>query len=74
MLSVVKRLATLGFLVVLVLGVMVPASPRFQKVPGGDSGIFLYTGWRVTEGALPYRDIWDHKPPLILLLMRLGLL
>ena len=38
-----------------------------------DSGVFLYTGWRILNGELPYRDVWDHKPPLILYINALGL-
>lgn len=28
-----------------------------------DNGIWAYNGWRVLDGALPYREIWDNKPP-----------
>jgi len=38
-----------------------------------DSGVFLYTGWRILNGGLPYRDIWDHKPPVIFYINALGL-
>lgn len=31
--------------------------------PGRDQGIFLYHGWGLIEGLVPYRDLWDHKPP-----------
>ncbi|GEM_PF-3524446 len=31
--------------------------------PGRDQGIFLYHGWGIIEGLMPYRDMWDHKPP-----------
>lgn len=64
---------TIGLLAVLVLAVLVPASPYLQKYPSADSGIFLYTGWRVTQGELPYRDVWDHKPPLIFVVDALGI-
>ena len=30
---------------------------------GRDSGIFAYTGWAVSEGAVIYRDVWENKPP-----------
>lgn len=65
----------LEFFVVCVLAflVLLPASPLVQKLPSWDSGVFLYTGWRITEGALPYRDVWDHKPPLIFVINALGL-
>ena len=38
-----------------------------------DSGVFLYTGWRILNGELPYRDIWDHKPPVIFYINAAGL-
>jgi 4-amino-4-deoxy-L-arabinose transferase-like glycosyltransferase len=28
-----------------------------------DSDLFAYYGWCVADGARPYRDIWDNKPP-----------
>ncbi|AWB26402.1 DolP-mannose mannosyltransferase [Halococcoides cellulosivorans] len=31
----------------------------------GDSALFQYMGWSMTQGGLPYVDIWDLKPPLI---------
>src|SRR6266540_2789042 len=32
---------------------------------GRDSSLFLYVAQRIQEGGVPYRDVWDHKPPLI---------
>ena len=29
-----------------------------------DSALFQHAGWYVTQGAVPYLDIWDIKPPL----------
>lgn len=58
----------------LVLLVLLPASPRLQQLPSWDSGVFMYTGWRVTQGAVPYRDVWDHKPPLIYVIDAVGVL
>lgn len=28
-----------------------------------DDQLFGYYGWRISEGATLYRDVWDHKPP-----------
>lgn len=28
-----------------------------------DSDLFAYYGWRVANGAAPYLDVWDNKPP-----------
>ncbi len=46
--------------------VLVPTAARsLQEVPGRDAGVFLYVGWRILDGDIPYQDVWDHKPPLI---------
>ena len=34
-------------------------------VPSRDSGAFLYGGRELLLGKIPYKDFWDHKPPLI---------
>ena len=62
----------LGLLLAAAL-VLVPAMPLGGRIPGIDSGVFLYEGWRTLHGALGYRDVWDHKPPLVHLLDALGL-
>lgn len=62
------------FLALCVFLVMLPASPRVATIPSVDSGVFLYVGWRVLAGEVPYRDVWDHKPPLIFYIDALGLL
>ncbi|MEX1071589.1 MAG: glycosyltransferase family 39 protein [Anaerolineales bacterium] len=53
---------------------MIPASPLTRQAISRDSGVFLYTGWRVTEGDIPYRDVWDHKTPGIFYIDALGLI
>ncbi len=55
------------------LAVLLPASPMNMPYVNRDSGVFLYIGSRLLQGAVPYRDIWDHKPPLIYFLNALGL-
>lgn len=57
-------------IVLVVLGlaaiiVIMPATPSLHTVPYRDSGVFLYVGSLILDGAVPYRDVWDHKPPLI---------
>ena len=56
-----------------VLGVLLPASPWNMPLTYKDSGVFLYIGWRILNGEIPYRDIWDHKPPVIFYINALGL-
>jgi len=36
--------------------------------PGVDSGVFTAVAWHMLGGHAPYRDAWDHKPPMIHLL------
>jgi len=37
----------------------------FKIFPDKDTGVFLYIGELVSENKVPYKDSWDHKPPLI---------
>lgn len=39
-----------------------------------DSNVFMYIGKYMNEGLVPYRDMFDHKGPLIYILNWLGLL
>ena len=56
------------------VGVMLSVvSPAVQMTPGRDSGIYLYTGWRMLEGDSLYSGVWDHKPPLIFFIEASGL-
>ena len=54
--------------------VLFPSNPGNMTLPSRDSGVFLYVGWRLLQGDIPYRDVWDHKPPLIYFVDALGLL
>ncbi len=47
-----------------------PGNPR---LPAEDSSVFLYIGKRMLEGKLPYRDLFDHKGPILYLIEVLGL-
>src|SRR4026207_2167425 len=50
-----------------------PNNPNNMTLPSRDSGVFLYVGWRLLHGDIPYRDVWDHKPPLIYFVDALGI-
>lgn len=54
-------------------GVLIPISPIFMPLTYRDSGVFLYSGWRILSGDIPYLHIWDHKPPVIYYLNAIGL-
>lgn len=55
--------ATLASLAAFALVVLLPGSPAWPRNPERDSGVFLYVATRILEGDIPYRDLWDHKPP-----------
>jgi len=38
-------------------------SPGLWLGPPLDSAVFLLAGIRIRDGFMPYKDIWDHKPP-----------
>jgi hypothetical protein len=39
--------------------------PPLGLTPNRDSGVYLYAGERMLQGDALYRDVWDHKPPLV---------
>ncbi|HST05473.1 MAG TPA: glycosyltransferase family 39 protein, partial [Chloroflexia bacterium] len=49
------------------------SSSFWTQVPGRDSGVFLYVGSAILRGDVPYRDVWDHKGPVIYFINALGL-
>ena len=55
------------------LFVLYPINPINSTLPSRDAGVFLYIGWRWLNGDIPYKDVWDHKPPLIYVVDALGL-
>jgi hypothetical protein len=65
-------LASLFFLLV-VLAVLSPVAPLYQPIPARDQGVYLYVGQQILDGKIPYRDVWDHKGPLIYYINALGL-
>lgn len=52
---------------------VLPVAPHLQPLAQTDSSVFLYVGDRLREGAVPYKDVWDHKGPLIYFIQALGL-
>ena len=43
-------------------------------IPHRDSGVFLYVADQFLEGKVLYKNLWDHKPPVIYLINTLALL
>jgi 4-amino-4-deoxy-L-arabinose transferase-like glycosyltransferase len=60
--------------VLLAVAIMLPNNPAWRLIPGRDSGMFLYTAWRLLEGEVPYVTAWENKPPMIFFINALGLL
>ena len=56
---------------------LVPAAP-FTDSPGGqlagDTYVYLYTGGLIPKGLMPYRDFFDHKGPLVYIMMAAGIM
>lgn len=52
--------------------VIQPANP-LENYPGLDGGYYLYVGQQITHGQVPYRDVWESKPPGIFYLNAVGL-
>ena len=48
-----------------VLPVLIQQIPNLLGTPGRDVGGYAYGGWRISHGEVLYRDVWDHKPPLL---------
>lgn len=70
------RLANVGAVVLCVVGAFAATwahSPANMSYVMPDGGVFLYVAQRLREGAVLYRDVWDHKPPLIYYINLAGL-
>ncbi|HLO30812.1 MAG TPA: glycosyltransferase family 39 protein [Anaerolineales bacterium] len=70
---ILKNLVPLLISVVGTIIALFPSNPNNMTLPSRDSGVFLYVGWRFLNGDIPYRDVWDHKPPLVYMVDALGL-
>ena len=55
------------------LFVLLPTNPAAMPFTYRDSGIFLYAGWRILSGEIPYVHIWDSKPPGVFYVNAVGL-
>jgi hypothetical protein len=60
-------------LLAIILFIQLPSSPFNMRYSFRDPGVFLYSGWRLLNGEVPYIGFWDHKPPLIYLINSIGL-
>lgn len=74
LLRVVRGRRLLGFIAVslVLLGVLLGAHSLWLPF-GDDQGLYFYVGREWKHGTLPYRDVFDHKPPGIYVVYRLAL-
>lgn len=72
-LKIVTKIWEKLLVIVGALCVLLPTSPLNMPLTFRDSGVFLYFGWRILNGELPYRDMWDHKPPVVFYINAAGL-
>jgi hypothetical protein len=47
----------------ILVGLLALRLPSLVQPAGGDQGLYAYEGQRVLAGSVPYRDVWDQKPP-----------
>lgn len=70
-----RQMAVPILLLIMSIVALLHATPAaLGNVPERDSGVFLYIGQALLDGQIPYRDVWDHKPPLIYFINALGLM
>lgn len=69
--KLVSRIS-LTLLAVLILALVSPLCPGSSTISYTDSSVFQYIGSSLLDGYIPYRDIFDHKGPLIYLINALG--
>ena len=63
----------LAFFLIIVMTIFSSTtSPLYPANYGVDSAFFRFVGKSIRQGKLPYRDIWDHKGPLIFYINTLG--
>ena len=48
------------FLLIVLLALRLPS---VVQPAGGDQSLYAYEGQRILSGGVPYRDMWDQKPP-----------
>jgi len=55
-------------ILIFIFSILIPVSPLYTTSLSRDSGVYEYVSWRIINGAVVYKDVWDHKPPVIFLL------
>ena len=55
------------------IAVLVPSRMLWSRGEPDDNAVFAYIGWAMKHGLMPYRDVWDHKGPLLYYLQFSGM-
>ncbi|WP_346675678.1 hypothetical protein [Enorma phocaeensis] len=63
---------SLLILSIVILALLSPLRPGNTIISYTDSSVFQYIGSSMLDGAVPYRDVFDHKGPLIYFINCLG--
>ncbi|MEG0409061.1 MAG: hypothetical protein RR623_09320 [Bacilli bacterium] len=65
MLKKYKNIYTLLFFSIILITIFSESSPLYRLNPWGDANIFYTIGKGMTEGLIPYKDLFDHKGPIL---------
>lgn len=60
------------FIISLLFAVKFSLYPFNSKIPGTDSSVFLYIGRAMYGGAVPYKDLFDHKGIILYFIEYIG--
>lgn len=61
----VNRTITVLFSLLILAVIFTSRFPSFFSIGGRDTGCYANVAYEVLNGNVLYRDIWDHKPPLM---------
>src|SRR5690349_12576094 len=67
-----KLSTPLTAIMAVVSALLVPSRMLLSTGPTDDSSVFAYIGWAMHHGLRPYRDLWDHKGPVLYYLQFAG--
>jgi len=71
--SYLRPILIFSLFAALALAAVLSLIPTGNGLPDTDSGVFLYFGQQILKGHIPYRDMWDHKGPVVYYINALGL-
>lgn len=62
--NTLHRVLLAGLFAILALTILTQTNPGIE-IPNRDYGFYAYIGKQIAKGYLPYRDVWESKPPAI---------